>query len=274
MIGIPFIKELFKNILQQSNVIEGRFHLCSHWAREINNINVDEVLPNAVPTAKKYPTVLLMPPFQRGQFHLTEQQAKDSVEIGMLFLTPAHYTGQNRVNRPTASNQSKQTIDETWNEMDRAARDFMKVLDQVIMDAGIQNTVYIDDKSPQSIVPVSEMGNDKASGVYLKFSLALSTSCEVSDYDAIELARSIVYAPGSDALDAFKQSVVDFSKKTIIVGTDGNSVTDSWMGGKDIQLLMTNGQSYLEGVNFTQDGTTITGIDITFYQGQKIIVMI
>jgi len=61
-------------------------------------------------------------------------------------------------------------------------------------------------------------------------------------------------------------------KEIITVGTtDGTHITDSFFSGKAILSLTFGGQSYLQGENFTQSGSTITAIGITFYTGQLIL---
>lgn len=61
-------------------------------------------------------------------------------------------------------------------------------------------------------------------------------------------------------------SPADF--KIITVTVNSTSLTDVFFATHIISEITTQGQSYLVGVNFTQAGDTITGIDISFYIGQ------
>ncbi len=60
----------------------------------------------------------------------------------------------------------------------------------------------------------------------------------------------------------------------VIAPLNGNTLTDVFLQTHTISEIVTQGQSYLVGVDFTQTGDTITGIDISFFTGQvlKLIV--
>lgn len=54
----------------------------------------------------------------------------------------------------------------------------------------------------------------------------------------------------------------------IEVTENSTSLTNSFFASHTISEITTQGQSYLVGVDFTQSGDTITGIDISFSIGQ------
>lgn len=56
--------------------------------------------------------------------------------------------------------------------------------------------------------------------------------------------------------------------KIVTVTENADTLTDSFLLTHTISEIVTQGQSYLVGVNFTQSGDTITGIDISFYVDQ------
>lgn len=182
MLGLPFIQDTFASVLKQSKIIGGRFYYCPQWAKELNNINIEDAFPNALPMADKYPCALLMPPIQRGHFQYVEQQSKDILEISVLFLTPALYTGQNAISQQSQSLASMHTVLQTQHDMARVAKDFLRILDQAIVKANYQNTIFLSDKSLQEMILVTNMGNDKVSGVLLRFPMQLSLTCEIEDY--------------------------------------------------------------------------------------------
>jgi hypothetical protein len=64
------------------------------------------------------------------------------------------------------------------------------------------------------------------------------------------------------------------NKVRITVETSGDTLTNVFFATNTISEIVTNGQSYLSDVNFTQDGDTITGIDISFYETQVLIAKI
>ncbi len=54
----------------------------------------------------------------------------------------------------------------------------------------------------------------------------------------------------------------------VIAPTNGSTLTDVFLQTHTISEIITQGQSYLVGVDFTQTGDTITGITIEFFAGQ------
>lgn len=66
--------------------------------------------------------------------------------------------------------------------------------------------------------------------------------------------------------------ILQSSRKMITVSEDGESITDTWIANNEVLELITNGQSYLAGVDFIQTGDTIAGLTISFYTGQKILL--
>lgn len=63
------------------------------------------------------------------------------------------------------------------------------------------------------------------------------------------------------------------TRKAITATTDSSDLTDSWIDGKDIQCIITQSQAYLLDEDYTQSGDTITGLNITFFTGQKILLI-
>lgn len=55
-----------------------------------------------------------------------------------------------------------------------------------------------------------------------------------------------------------------------MVSVDGKTITNSLFGGRVINEISGNSQSYLVGTDFSQSGNVITGIDISFFVGQII----
>lgn len=111
----------------------------------------------------------------------------------------------------------------------------------------------------------------------IKFS-ELNTAPEFSELDYIvgiryneetELYENYIY----EAADV-KEYVKSQLRKIITVSEDGNSITNNNFTGNEVQALLTDNQVYIRDVDFTQDGDTITGIIISFYTSQKILVLL
>lgn len=111
----------------------------------------------------------------------------------------------------------------------------------------------------------------------IKFS-ELDTAPEFSELDYIvgiryneetELYENYIYEAAE-----VKEYVKAQLRKIITVSEDGSSITNPVFDGNSVQALLTDNQTYLLDVDFTQDGDTITGNRISFYTSQKILVLL
>ena len=183
MLSYPFIQGVFQSILDKSLLIDGRLHVCPKWGGEVNNINIDEVIPNALPNRPKYPCALLMPPSSTGVYQYDDNQSNQGVyEINLVFITGATHTQQNAIAKPNEALQSAHTIPETWHDMRRCAVSFLRVLQELIVAQNLSNDIYVSDRTLPEIHPITTIGNDQVSGVLLRFKLGVSTGCGVEDY--------------------------------------------------------------------------------------------
>lgn len=187
MIGIPYIQSLFQAILSQSLVMQGRFFLCPKQAAELNSANISEIV-TGIPSDTKYPVALLMPPRKIGNFQFSGEEVAGT-QIGyntylmqMLFLRPAQYTTYNQPGTPLPNTPiPTHTVPETWHDMTRCAEDFLQVLRQVLRSHRIM-ALQISENATQTIVPVTEIGNDKVTGVLLNFNILVNGGCDIEDY--------------------------------------------------------------------------------------------
>lgn len=188
MIGYPYIQELFTSILKEAKVIQGRFYFCPKMASEINNANINEIVIATVPNGAKWPTALLMPPIKRGNFQFSgdeiagPQIGYNYYNIQMLFLRPTAYTAYNQPSQPLPNTAiSTHTAVETWHDMGRCAENFLQVLRQVLIYHKI-TAIEISESGPQAEIPVTDIGNDKLSGVLFTFTLMVNGGCDIEDY--------------------------------------------------------------------------------------------
>lgn len=192
MIGIPYIQSLFKAILDKSLVIQGRFYLCPKYASELNTANLDQLILGSLPSDIKYPLALMLPPIKSGnfQFHGADvagpQIGYNTYRISMLFLRPATYTAYNQPSQPLPNTAlPTHTIADTWHDMSRCAENFLQVLYSVLEKQrlnGGPTAITIGEASPQSEQYVSDIGNDKVSGVLFQFPLLVNGGCDIEDY--------------------------------------------------------------------------------------------
>jgi hypothetical protein len=65
-------------------------------------------------------------------------------------------------------------------------------------------------------------------------------------------------------------SIAGMGRKRIIVPANGDTLTDPFFANTITEIIADN-QVYISVDDFTQSGTTITGVTISFTSGQKII---
>jgi len=192
MISYPFIEALFRNVLEKSKGIEGRFHTCPKMGIEINTDQLREVLDDTVKPipGKKYPLVLMMPPRSQGKY--TEKGGEwEKYQITLFFLTTTYYNGNNQVKNPNAgTGTSTHTIPQDWHDMKRCAMNFIRVLNTVQKTKGLVSNMFRiggDADQGRMIDPISLIGVDRASGVRLYFTCSLYNGCDMEDYDESEI---------------------------------------------------------------------------------------
>lgn len=111
----------------------------------------------------------------------------------------------------------------------------------------------------------------------IKFS-ELDTAPEFSELDYIvgiryneetEVYQNFIYEAAE-----VKNYVKAQLRKIITASEDSSSITNVVFEGNEVQALLTDNQVYIRDVDFTQDGDTITGLIISFYTSQKILVLL
>lgn len=198
MIGIPYIQAVFQAVIKQSLVLRGNFFVCPKIGTEINNANIEEIL-TGLPLKQKYPVSLMMPPRKVGFFQFTKEQdtGYNTYQMQMLFLRPSSYTAYNQPSAPLPNTPiPTHTVAETWHDMSRCAEDFLSVLKQALW-YNRNTAMNVSESNTQSIVPVTDIGNDKLCGVLLNFTLLVNSGCDIEDYPA-DYLELIVIPPVTD----------------------------------------------------------------------------
>lgn len=181
MLGYPYIEALFKAILSQSMVMQGRFHVCPHFGSELNTTNLEDVLKATMDDykQKEYPLAIMLPPHSSGYY--TEENIRDSIEIVMYFLSSTYRTRKNQIQSINPDSLvSTHRIIYDWHDMKRCAISFLKVLQGL----SVGNPFNISDREKQRIDPITTIGNDAVSGVMVSFTLNINELCELEDYPA------------------------------------------------------------------------------------------
>lgn len=177
MIGYKYIENLFQAILDQSNTIKGRFYVSHQYGMQ--EINFDE-LGQLVSTIKnlKYPLSIMPPPHSRGKFRESDQWERFRI---IIFFAKTSEYGLGSAPNPNTKTATH-TILEDWHDMRRCALDFKSKL-EVVQKATLGKIFRIPDNIAL-MLPFSEVGVDKISGVRFDFDFDLFIGCESSDdYD-------------------------------------------------------------------------------------------
>jgi hypothetical protein len=191
MISYPFISSLFTNVLNLSASIEGRFYVCPKMGTEINSDMLGQVLEQ-INTPKKYPLCLMMPPRSAGEYGY-KQASWQTYYITLFFLKQTYYGEGANISEYTKT--ATHTIEQDWHDMNRAATNFLQVLDR------LQRINFFRDfrltKGEKRIQPVTMIGVDRASGVRLDFSIDIEQECEIEDYNESDI--SLITVPSGDS---------------------------------------------------------------------------
>lgn len=183
---------IIKAILAQSKVIAGRFIVAEGYGADLNtnafNDVIKDALDNYKPNGKKYPVSVLLPPVELVEKY---NSGWSRFKLEQYFLCTTGFNGTSEIkgiNR--ATNMSEHPIQYDWKDMREVAGDF-----RVAFTTAIRNAQYLNSISPASDVKdyirrVSNMGNDRLSGVVVSYEVNVSMPCALADYDnvnAIEL---------------------------------------------------------------------------------------
>lgn len=201
MIGIPFIKQLFKNVLEYSRGIQGRFFYMPALGAELDSANFDQVIKDQFDRPdddKSYPAAFLMPPVSEAMMvdMLGEWQ---SYEIDMLFLATQFQDGENQIrdrNDATGTSTHEPLFDQ--HDMMRCAINFVLVLNRVARDRSNQliRDKFRVDSDPKRIFPVAFRTASNLAGVRLRFGVSVMNGCKLEDYASEDIPAITI--PDSD----------------------------------------------------------------------------
>jgi hypothetical protein len=185
MIGLPFIYELFKNILSESKAIEGRFFYCPKMGKEINTDDLDQVIKDAFSQGetKRFPCSIMMPPVSNGKF-VDPKGEWEYYDFILFFLKTTYYTGDNQIANVNPNTQtSTHTVLQDQHDMGRSARNFIGVVERIARTKGlIKNKFRLSSDHDRIIRPVANIGTNRLSGVRLDFTGSVFNGCTIEDY--------------------------------------------------------------------------------------------
>jgi hypothetical protein len=180
-----FLYQIIKAILVQSKVMQGRFIVAEGYGNDLNanNFNdlVKDALDNYKPINRKYPVSVLMPPVEIVDSY---EDGWARFKLDQFFLCTTGYTGTSELKGINmSSNTATHPIQFDWKDMREVAGDFRKMFNKTIRNAGYQVKINSATNAKDYIRRVSNMGNDKLSGVVVSYELNIAMPCELNDYE-------------------------------------------------------------------------------------------
>lgn len=183
MTGIPYIKDLFKAILDSSKAIEGRFHLTHKYgAQEINTDTLSDLLSEIkFSNQKQVPFMAMVPPHSlikpsnmKGEW--------EKYRIITFWVKNSYIEGTGQAINPNPKTKtSLHRVDEDWHDMKRCALNFLRVLDTV-MRASKPPMPFRLPPNQALIIPFSNVGANRYSGVKVDFDFEINIGCDEEDY--------------------------------------------------------------------------------------------
>ena len=182
MTNYQYIYNLFKAILTDSKAIEGRFHIAYRYGlQEINYDQVGQILENEIPE-KKYPLVIMAPPHSTIDFggHNADWE---TFRLIMFFMKKSFNNSDNTIqNMRSDTLTSQHTVFQDWHDMKRCAVNFVKALLSVQSNMRPANFNY-PTQQHALMIPIHNIGSDRASGIRFDFDFRLFLGCTKEDYE-------------------------------------------------------------------------------------------
>ena len=172
------------NILKQSMVMEGRFHVLKS-AADINSANFAEVekdLFDQIVVPKKYPCVVMLPP---TEVEPNNDKGWSTYHCRLFFLTLYRRTGDGDIKDvDIQTNSSQHTKEMDWADMRACAGSFRKVFRQLTRVPPLTNSIHEHAHDNGTYERFSAKGNDNVNGIVAGFSVQLfqDTCNTLADY--------------------------------------------------------------------------------------------
>lgn len=175
---------LFKEILNQSSIIQGRYHISPNYGHELNTANLDQYIKDPASgmadIKQMYPCCVCVAP--RSRIVNIEGGIQEEYTFNLFFLTE---TGRRDLDKDT--NKSTRHVWYDWSEMNEVAINFLTVLSKMqrkkTEDGKYLGGYMIVDFSGGVVTRLSKYLNDKVSGVGLTFGVTLIKDiCVIDDY--------------------------------------------------------------------------------------------
>jgi len=183
---------LFKQVLNQSKVIAGRYHVSPNYGHDLNTNNLETFIKDPKyglqDVAIKYPLCVCMTPSSR--FVKINTIKWEHFSFTLFFLCNANQDGNNQIKKlDKDTNTSAQTVPDDWDAMKQCASDFLDILWNVTLKKSLANgaplkSILNIDFDNAVIGRLTLFNNDKLNGASVSFQATMQTNCcAVTDYN-------------------------------------------------------------------------------------------
>lgn len=190
-------KGLFKEILKQSTVMQGRYHVSPSQGNDLNTNNLETFFKddkNGLADAwQKYPLCICVTP--RSRYITINNVRREEFTFNLYFVCTTFYTGTNQIKtKDPETNTSAHHIWYDWQDMKECAQQFIDVL-----KLQLQRRINIETESVllKSMLQIdsgnvifnrlTKFNNDRLSGVSVTFLMYMDASgCEYPDYPGLD----------------------------------------------------------------------------------------
>lgn len=188
---------LFKEILNKSTVMQGRYHVSPNHGNDLNTNNLETFIKDPAngltDVNEKYPLCVCVTP--RSRYVSMPGGRWEEFIFNLYFVCATFRTGDNKIkSRDAGTNTSAHPVWYDWQDMKAAAANFIEAL-KVTLKKDIEvdgsliplRTMVQLDSGGVIFNRLTKFNNDQLSGVSLTFLIYLEAfSCEVADYVALE----------------------------------------------------------------------------------------
>lgn len=188
---------LFKEILNKSIVMQGRYHVSPTHGNDLNTNNLETYIKDPanglIDVKQKYPICVCMTP--RSRYVNFSGGRWEEFIFNLYFVCTTFRTGTNQIkSRDPGTNTSAHPVWYDWQDMKEAAMNFLEVLKltlkkQIEVDGMLVplRTMVNEDISSAIFNRLTKFNNDVLTGVSVSFPMYLEAkSCETPDYVAID----------------------------------------------------------------------------------------
>lgn len=191
-------KGLFKEILKQSFVMEGRYHVSYMNGQDLNTNNLGNLIAEL--PIKKYPLTVCLSPISQINTSLDGQTKEDFI-FNLIFLCKS-YNVANGINDKTR--KAVHDIPYDWKDMKQCAMDFLIMLDKITRQKKLANglpvcTQFNINLNSINVKRLSKFNEDRVSGVWVSFAANMfGSDCGIMDYtlasiDLITIPNEVIH---------------------------------------------------------------------------------